>query len=136
MRAVFVSSLLDPFRSLVSLFRSVLLSGVQVRPGTNGGMSILGTIASIVGGTVMGICYWYFYWQLSATDVLTAGTVLGVGPGIFNATTLPPQWPIVAVGTLAGFVGSLVSTNDWKAQMSERGGEGERHNAGRYRVPY
>ena len=56
----------------------------------------MGTVASILGGTVIGIT---FYATLYAT-VLIRNPVADI----------PPQWPVILIGCLAGFLGSLVDS--------------------------
>lgn len=64
----------------------------EVPAGTNGGMSKLGTLASILGGTFIGVIFYI----TSFFDV----TVTSASPA---------QWPIIFIGTFGGFAGSLVS---------------------------
>ena len=63
----------------------------KVPVGTNGGITITGTVSSILGGTVIGVAY---YSTLVA--VLT----------IRRITVIPPQWPVIVIGCLGGFLGS------------------------------
>lgn len=64
----------------------------SVPPGTNGGVSTMGTVASMVGGLLIGTVYW----------------LLGMALNTDAATT--PQWPLVLLGAAAGFVGSMVDS--------------------------
>ena len=67
----------------------------SVPPGTNGGVSAMGTGASVAGGLLIGLVFW----ALGA--VLQAGTA---------TQTTPPQWPLVPLGAAAGFVGSMIDS--------------------------
>eukprot|EP00469_Lotharella_globosa_P002409 CAMPEP_0167809990 /NCGR_PEP_ID=MMETSP0111_2-20121227/24120_1 /TAXON_ID=91324 /ORGANISM="Lotharella globosa, Strain CCCM811" /LENGTH=148 /DNA_ID=CAMNT_0007708475 /DNA_START=503 /DNA_END=949 /DNA_ORIENTATION=- len=70
----------------------------RVPQGTNGAMSMSGTIASILGGAFIGAVYYF----MSAQD---AGKERGP-----NDAEIPPQWPIILLGACAGFLGSLVDS--------------------------
>ncbi|RDD40229.1 Transmembrane protein 19 [Trichoplax sp. H2] len=75
-----------------------LITTLQPVPvGTNGGISIIGTISSIAGGLVIGLSYYLsIYWCCDRTD---------------NAwDKQPPQWPIIVCGALAGFLGSMIDS--------------------------
>ena len=63
----------------------------QVPVGTNGGVTVVGTLASIVGGGVVGVTYY-----LSILAIMTYKTTLD---------KFPPQWPIVVTGVLGVFCG-------------------------------
>jgi len=69
---------------LVTTFR-------KVPRGTNGGISALGTLASVAGGLFIGTLYF-----------LASTFLLG---GSFGS-----QWPSILLGACAGFVGSLVDS--------------------------
>jgi len=58
----------------------------EVPPGTNGGMSFLGTMASILGGGFIGVIFWGMCW--------------------FKFS----QFPMVIVGVLCGLIGSFVDS--------------------------
>ena len=62
--------------------------------GTNGGISIAGTLASAFGGAIIGGTYF--------TSVYVYDW--------FSQSQIPPQWPIVLVCTLAGILGSLIDS--------------------------
>eukprot|EP01104_Vermistella_antarctica_P010814 TRINITY_DN2918_c0_g2_i1.p1 TRINITY_DN2918_c0_g2~~TRINITY_DN2918_c0_g2_i1.p1 ORF type:complete len:298 (-),score=23.63 TRINITY_DN2918_c0_g2_i1:28-921(-) len=65
----------------------------RVPRGTNGGLSFLGCAASVMAGLCIGVtCY-------------VAGLLFGNG-----ATASVPQWPLIPLGCLAGFVGSLLDS--------------------------
>jgi uncharacterized membrane protein len=69
-------------RLVTSLFFRV------VPPGTNGGMSLLGTIASFLGGSFIGFVFFLFSYALSDPPTV-------------------PQYPMIFVGSLCGVLGSL-----------------------------
>ena len=58
--------------------------------GTNGGMSILGTVASAMGGAFIGFVYWICSYFLDTSD--------------------SPQYPMIIVGLLCGVLGSLIDS--------------------------
>lgn len=66
-----------------------------VRRGTNGGVSLVGTLASGAGGMVVGVAY-YLMLLVMAEDL----------PLLEN----PPQWPVVLVAALAGILGSMIDS--------------------------
>ena len=61
----------------------------RVPPGTNGGITLAGTMASAAGGFVTGAAYWL------------PGRMLGVGGGLFR---------FVLIGVVAGVFGSAVDS--------------------------
>lgn len=63
--------------------------------GTNGGVSLMGLLASLFGGLVVGVAYYIALLLACSAEALESS---------------PPQWPIVIVGVLAGLVGSLVDS--------------------------
>lgn len=68
----------------------------KVPIGTNGAVSFVGTIASMIGGLLVGIVYY-------VTIVLLEATV-----GIEGS--FPPQWPVILLGGFAGLVGSVIDS--------------------------
>jgi len=66
----------------------------EVPTGTNGGVSVGGTAASVAGGLFIGIVFY------------SLGLALGPPP----AAGGPPQWRLVPLGAVAGFFGSLVDS--------------------------
>lgn len=61
--------------------------------GTNGAISVAGTLASAFGGLLIGIAYFVVMGICSRDNVAA-----------------PPQWPIIAIATFCGFYGSLVDS--------------------------
>ncbi|KAG7294824.1 hypothetical protein JYU34_006022 [Plutella xylostella] len=76
----------DPY--LVTTFK-------QVPKGTNGGVTVVGTVCSTVGGLVVGLSQYLalFYFTEAAAWQYA-----------------PPQWPLIVFGALAGFLGSLIDS--------------------------
>lgn len=76
----------DPF--LITSFK-------RVPNGTNGGVTLVGTFFSMVGGTVIGLSQYLatFYFSDKA-----------------SWDNAPPQWPLILFGAFAGFFGSLVDS--------------------------
>ncbi|XP_070211275.1 transmembrane protein 19-like isoform X2 [Littorina saxatilis] len=73
-----------------------LITTFRVVPrGTNGGVSLAGTIASGIGGLLVGVAYYL---------------VLRVMVDIVPVHKNPPQWPVMAVGLVAGMVGSVIDS--------------------------
>ncbi|XP_011905113.1 PREDICTED: transmembrane protein 19 isoform X4 [Cercocebus atys] len=65
----------------------------KVPVGTNGGVTVVGLVSSLLGGTFVGIAY--FLTQLIFVNDLDISA---------------PQWPIIAFGGLAGLLGSIVDS--------------------------
>lgn len=71
----------------------LITSWEEVPAGTNGGVTLVGTLSSIVGGAIVGLGYY-------------TGIVL-----TFAYNSRPPcQWFVIVVGAIAGFVGSIVDS--------------------------
>lgn len=64
----------------------------KVPCGTNGGITIMGTILSGIGGLVVGAANYV------VVIYFTDATILSVSP---------PQWPILIVGCIGGLFGSM-----------------------------
>lgn len=64
-----------------------------VPPGTNGGMTTVGTAASCAGGFAVGLSY-FITWLLIGNQ----------------AASQPAQWPVVFVGVAGGFLCSLLDS--------------------------
>lgn len=63
--------------------------------GTNGGVSVVGILASVVGGALVGMAYYVTLVLTTNEDYLTAG---------------PSQWPLIPVGGLLGLLGSTIDS--------------------------
>lgn len=66
---------------------------VFVIPGTNGGVTPIGLVASFLGGLVVGVVY--FVTQLLLVNDLHMAD---------------PQWPIIVYGGVAGLAGSMLDS--------------------------
>ena len=63
--------------------------------GTHGGVSLLGLVVSCLGGMVVGIAHY-------------TALLLSISSNILKSA--PPQWPIIFIGCLGGFIGSLIDS--------------------------
>ena len=67
----------------------------QIISGTNGGISLTGTLASLVGGMLIGLAF-YLTLLLLVNDVYLLES--------------PPQWPVVPICALFGLLGSSIDS--------------------------
>ncbi|XP_034719516.1 transmembrane protein 19 [Etheostoma cragini] len=65
----------------------------EVPAGTNGGVTPVGLVASLLGGLVVGVAYY-------VTQLLLVG----------DLNLADPQWPIVVYGGVAGLLGSMLDS--------------------------
>jgi len=72
-----------------------VLTWRKVPRGTNGGVSALGTLASVVGGAVVGVASYF-------TTVTCCQWV--------SLTQAPAQWPVLLYAVCAGFLGSMIDS--------------------------
>ncbi|XP_053609972.1 transmembrane protein 19 isoform X2 [Plodia interpunctella] len=73
----------------------LVTSWKKVPKGTNGGISVVGTLFSALGGFVIGLTYYLAVLYFTDSSLLAYA---------------PPQWPLIVYGTIAGFIGSLVDS--------------------------
>ncbi|XP_060816169.1 transmembrane protein 19 [Bombus pascuorum] len=98
----------------------------RVPRGTNGGISWVGLLVSILGGITVGLSYYL-------TVLITVDTVV--------LQLAAPQWPIILIGGIGGLYGSIIDSflgamlqysgiND-KGKIVERPGKRVKHICGR-----
>lgn len=90
--------------------RLILPPFAKVPPGTNGALSVKGTLGSLVGGALMGL--------VSGTSLLYFDN-----PACQHHAINYPLLQIIALGALAGLGGSAVSI-EWFATTGSQDGEG------------
>lgn len=86
-------------------------------PGTNGGVTTVGLVASFLGGAAVGVAYF-------VTQLVT----------VSDLHLADPQWPIVVYGGLAGLLGSMLDSF-LGAHMQYSGRTEEEAAGGRRQVP-
>ena len=69
----------------------------KVPRGTNGGISLIGSLASILGGTFVGLAFY-------------VGIILGSSKIAFIESSSQYQFDVIFIGSLAGFMGSLIDS--------------------------
>jgi len=67
----------------------------KVPRGTNGGVSIVGTLSSGLGGFLVGISAFF-------VNKFTCN--------YFDLYHAPPQWPLIVIATMSGFIGSFIDS--------------------------
>ncbi|EDW73224.1 uncharacterized protein Dwil_GK16775 [Drosophila willistoni] len=102
-----------------------IISWRRVPRGTNGGISLIGVVVSLLGGLLVGFGYFVTVRYTVEAKVLLVS---------------PPQWPIIIIGGLAGLFGSLLdsllggllqySGIDAKGKIVDAPGKDVRHVSG------
>lgn len=111
-----VLSKADPF---------LITTGKRVPRGTNGGVSWIGLMVSLLGGVLIGCVHYLTNLYAIDSDVLRVSS---------------PQWPLIAIGGVAGLLGSVIdsiigatmqySGQDEKGRIVEMPGKSVRHISG------
>lgn len=71
-----------------------ILSGRRVEPGTSGGITLVGLLASAAGGTLIGAAIWFFAWISGEALIIQTGW----------------WWQWLMAGLFGGLLGSLVDS--------------------------
>lgn len=78
-----------------NLFTLIYIHSIYNLTGTNGAVSLVGTMASILGGLLIGLTFFIMNTLVVDAELLDAS---------------PPQWPVIILGMYAGFIGSLMDS--------------------------
>ncbi|XP_032815808.1 transmembrane protein 19 isoform X1 [Petromyzon marinus] len=72
----------------------LVTTGCKVPPGTNGGVTVVGLLASLCGGLLVGLAFFVTLSALSSREL----------------DRVPSQWPLIVYGGVAGLLGSLIDS--------------------------
>lgn len=63
--------------------------------GTNGGVTLIGLLVSLLGGLAVGLTYFLTLYYTVDSNILSKS---------------PPQWPLIVFGALGGLFGSVIDS--------------------------
>lgn len=82
-------------KKAVCLLFEVIIYYLYSISGTNGAISLVGTIASVLGGLLVGSTYYLTLLLLANENYLISS---------------PPQWPLIVIGGILGLTGSVIDS--------------------------